>query len=104
MTIHIDLRGAFTIPKELRDKYGLGGQAILEETADGLILRRTASYPAKIVSQKPLAELQQMNAEVVPSRPLGNPAMIGYARRFHPEPKSTTEWMKELREGFGSDT
>jgi hypothetical protein len=34
-----------------------------------------------------------------PCRPLGIDAMIGFARRFNPEPKTTTEWMTELRAG-----
>jgi AbrB family looped-hinge helix DNA binding protein len=32
-------------------------------------------------------------------QPVGAEAMLGYARRFRPEPRSTADWMAELREG-----
>jgi hypothetical protein len=31
--------------------------------------------------------------------PLGAMAMLGFARRFHPQPRTTGEWMAELRVG-----
>lgn len=31
--------------------------------------------------------------------PLGAVAMLGFARRFHEQPRTTTEWMTELRAG-----
>ncbi len=36
------------------------------------------------------------------ARPAGAQAMRGFARRFRPEPRRTSEWMAELREGEGS--
>lgn len=59
--VQINERGTFTIPKELRQKYGLGRQAILEENPDGLILRPAATYPVEIYSDERLAEFQRMN-------------------------------------------
>jgi hypothetical protein len=35
--------------------------------------------------------------------PAGARAMLGFARRLRPEPRSTAEWMAELREGEKSD-
>jgi len=33
------------------------------------------------------------------NKPKGAMAALGFARKFHPEPRTTDEWMKELREG-----
>ena len=35
-------------------------------------------------------------------RPVGATAMRGFARRFRRQPRSTADWMKELREGEGA--
>jgi hypothetical protein len=35
--------------------------------------------------------------------PLGARAMLGFVRRLRPEPRSTAEWMVELREGEESN-
>ena len=32
-------------------------------------------------------------------KPLGAMAMLGFARRIHPQPRTTAEWMVELRAG-----
>ncbi len=61
--VQINQRGTFTIPKDLRKKYGLGGQAILEETADGLVLRPAATYPVEIYTDERSAEFQRMNED-----------------------------------------
>lgn len=61
--VQINQRGTFTIPKELREKYGLDRQAILEETPDGLILRPAATYPIEIYSAERLAEFQRLNED-----------------------------------------
>ncbi len=29
----------------------------------------------------------------------GAVSMLGYARRFYPEPRTTAQWLRELREG-----
>lgn len=31
--------------------------------------------------------------------PLGAMAMLGFARRIHPQPRTTAQWMEELRAG-----
>lgn len=61
--VHINQRGTFTIPKELREKYGLDRQAILEEAQDGLILRPAATYPIELYTDERLAEFHRMNEE-----------------------------------------
>ncbi len=61
--VQINQRGTFTIPKELRERYGLGSQAILEETPEGLILRPAATYPVEIYTDERLAEFKRMNED-----------------------------------------
>ncbi|MCB1126816.1 MAG: hypothetical protein KDM81_09990, partial [Verrucomicrobiae bacterium] len=47
-----------------------------------------------------LAWLQTQEQPVAPrSSPLGAQAMLGFARRFRCEPRTTAAWMFELREG-----
>jgi len=41
----------------------------------------------------------QSTTEKPPAKPLGAMAMLGFARRFHPQPRTTAEWMAELRAG-----
>ena len=37
------------------------------------------------------------NADSISRKPAGAMAMLGFARRFHPIPRTTGEWMAELR-------
>lgn len=47
-----------------------------------------------------LAWLQGQESTAVPvSQPLGAMAMLGFARRFRPQLRTTAEWMAELRAG-----
>jgi len=47
-----------------------------------------------------LAWLQGLEEATAPPRqPLGAMAMLGFARRFRPQPRTTAEWMAELRAG-----
>ena len=40
----------------------------------------------------------EMRVSVLPKeKPVGAQAMRGFARRFRPEPRTTAEWMLELR-------
>lgn len=61
--VQINPRGTLTIPKELREKFGLGGQAILEETSEGLVLRPAATYPIEIYTDERIADFQRLNEE-----------------------------------------
>lgn len=44
-----------------------------------------------------LAELER--ADVPAPDAKGAMAALGYVRKFYPQPRTTAEWMKELREG-----
>jgi hypothetical protein len=47
-----------------------------------------------------LAWLQTQEKTDTPRpEPLGAIAMLGFARRFHPNPRTTADWMAELRAG-----
>jgi len=47
-----------------------------------------------------LAWLQGLRLAETPARqPAGAMAMLGFARRFRPQPRATAEWMAELRAG-----
>jgi hypothetical protein len=41
----------------------------------------------------------QERTEAHQPAPLGAMAMLGFARRFHPQPRTTDDWMAELRAG-----
>ena len=62
--VQINPRGTLTIPKELREKFGLGTQAILEETGEGLVLRPAATYPVEIYTEERLAEFAAEEAKL----------------------------------------
>ena len=38
-------------------------------------------------------------SKVTNARPKGAMAMLGFARKFHPKPQTTADWIKELRAG-----
>ena len=47
-----------------------------------------------------LTWLQGQERAAAPGRqPVGAMAMLGFARRFRPEPRTTADWMDELRAG-----
>ena len=47
-----------------------------------------------------LTWLQGQERPAAPARqPAGALAMLGFARRFRPEPRTTADWMEELRAG-----
>lgn len=47
-----------------------------------------------------LTWLQGQERAAAPARqPAGALAMLGFARRFRPEPRTTADWMDELRAG-----
>ena len=41
----------------------------------------------------------QAETQATPPAPPGAMAMLGFARRLRPEPRTTEEWMAELRAG-----
>jgi hypothetical protein len=51
-------------------------------------------------ARKLLAWLQGQERATAPARqPAGAMAMLGFARRFRPAPRTTADWMEELRAG-----
>ncbi|GAB4224624.1 MAG: hypothetical protein Kow0049_00420 [Stanieria sp.] len=63
--ISINERGSITLPKDLRKKYGLeaGGQVIIEESEEGLLLRPGVTFSVEIYSDKRMEEFQQQNED-----------------------------------------
>jgi AbrB family looped-hinge helix DNA binding protein len=63
--ISINERGTITLPKDLRKKYGLeaGGQVIIEESDEGLLLRPGITFSVEIYSDKRVEEFQQQNED-----------------------------------------
>ena len=61
--ISINERGTLTLPKDLRRKYGLeqGGQIVIEESDEGLLLRPGVTFSVEIYSDERVKEFQQLN-------------------------------------------
>ena len=61
--ISINERGTLTLPKDLRRKYGLekGGQLVIEESDEGLLLRPGLTFFLEIYSDKRIQKFQQHN-------------------------------------------
>ena len=72
-------RGQVSIPARLRTALSLGkGKKLFWQRVSDRELRVTV---------------------VEEARPVGARAMRGFARRFRPTPRRTSDWMAELREG-----
>ena len=56
-------RGTLTLPKEVRDKYGLkeGDQLVLEEGEGGLVLRIAYTFPIETYSDERVAAFEEEN-------------------------------------------
>lgn len=61
--VSINERGTLTLPKDLRCKYGLeqGGQLVIEESNEGLLLRPGVTFSIEIYSDERVEEFQQHN-------------------------------------------
>ena len=61
--IAISDRGTVTLPKSLRKKYGLtpGAQLLIEDTAQGLLLRPAATFPVELYTEERIEEFQEEN-------------------------------------------
>ena len=62
-SIRIDRRGRLTLPKELRARLGLmaGGQLVIEQRADGILLRPPSGSAVEIYSAARLKEFARNN-------------------------------------------
>lgn len=65
--ISINERGTLTLPKEMRLRLGIKthGQVVVEETADGVLLRAGVTVPVEIYSEKRLAEFARNNEDAL---------------------------------------
>ena len=65
--IRIDPRGRLTLPKELRVRLGLmaGGQLVIEQRADGILLRPPSGSAVEIYSATRLKEFARNNEEAL---------------------------------------
>ncbi len=72
-------RGQVSIPAHLRKELAL-------RKGQRLLWQKTSQHELRVVVLEPPA-------------PRGAQAMRGFARRFRTEPRTTGEWMAELREG-----
>jgi bifunctional DNA-binding transcriptional regulator/antitoxin component of YhaV-PrlF toxin-antitoxin module len=65
--ININDRGTLTLPKEMRRRLGLNGdaQVVAEETDEGILLRASATFPVEMYSEKRLAEFRRHNEDAL---------------------------------------
>ena len=65
--VNINDRGTLTLPREMRRRLGVNGnaQVVVEETDDGILLRAGATFPVEVYSEKRLAEFRRNNEEAL---------------------------------------
>ena len=73
VTIQLNERGTLTLPKPLRKAIGLekGGVVVAEATAEGILLRPSATFPIEIYTDERVAEFDA--ADKALARRLGSP-------------------------------
>ncbi|MFO1458711.1 MAG: AbrB/MazE/SpoVT family DNA-binding domain-containing protein [Verrucomicrobiota bacterium] len=61
--ITINQRGTLTLPKEMRERLGIkaNGQVVVEDTAEGVLLRPGVTVPVEVYSEERLAEFARKN-------------------------------------------
>jgi len=67
MTTQLSPRGTLTLPKKLREKFALTGEAtvVLEDTAQGILVRPAAVFPIEHYSDERIAEFEAENNQAV---------------------------------------
>jgi AbrB family looped-hinge helix DNA binding protein len=65
--VSINQRGVLTLPKDIRVRYGLeeGGQIVVEETDDGILLRPAITFPIESYSDERVKEFENNNEEAL---------------------------------------
>lgn len=65
--VSVNQRGGLTLPKEIRIRYGLeaGGQIVVEETDEGILLRPAVTFPIESYSDGRLNEFQKNNEDAL---------------------------------------
>jgi len=69
--VNINDRGTLTLPKRMRQRLGVNGQAqvVAEETDEGILLRAGVIFPVEVYSEKRLAEFRRNNEEALARHP-----------------------------------
>ncbi len=59
--VKINSRGTLTLPKAMRQRLGVkgGGQMIVEEREDGLLLRPGVAFPIEIYTEERIKEFER---------------------------------------------
>jgi bifunctional DNA-binding transcriptional regulator/antitoxin component of YhaV-PrlF toxin-antitoxin module len=65
--VNINDRGTLTLPKEMRRRLGVNGnaQVVAEETDEGILLRAGVTFPVEVYSDNRLAEFRRNNEEAL---------------------------------------
>ncbi len=66
-TLQLGHRGTLTLPKKLRDKFGLKSESlvVLEDTEQGILIRPAVVFPIERYSDQQLAEFDAENNEAI---------------------------------------
>jgi AbrB family looped-hinge helix DNA binding protein len=66
-TLQLGSRGTLTLPKKIREKFGLAGESIVsvEDTAEGILIRPAAVFPMEIYSEERIAEFDEQNNSAI---------------------------------------
>ena len=66
--VTMNSRGVITIPRKMRELYGLKDQdqLLIEDTPQGLLLRPTVSIPIEIYTDERIAEFLSWEEELAP--------------------------------------
>ena len=77
-TLQMGARGTLTLPKKIRDKFGLKGDSMVsvEDTAEGILIKPAMVFPIESYSDERLAEFEEQNnaaiAHIFKSHPTEN--------------------------------
>ncbi|MDE3067877.1 MAG: AbrB/MazE/SpoVT family DNA-binding domain-containing protein [Verrucomicrobiota bacterium] len=65
--VNINDRGTLTLPKEMRRRLGVNGnaQVVAEETDEGVLLRPGVTFPVEVYSERRLSEFRRNNEEAL---------------------------------------
>jgi bifunctional DNA-binding transcriptional regulator/antitoxin component of YhaV-PrlF toxin-antitoxin module len=65
--VNINDRGTLTLPKEMRRRLGVNGnaQVVAEETDEGVLLRAGVTFPVEVYSDSRLAEFRRNNEDAL---------------------------------------
>jgi len=68
MMVEVNKRGALTLPKEIRRRFGLdqGGQVIVQATEEGILLTPGAAFPIEIYTPERLKEFAEEEKKLAP--------------------------------------